>query len=404
MKKIITLSMIKNEADIVETFVRYTMNFASKMVFIDNGSTDGSMEILKALIGEGFPIEIYIEADKFYDQYLLENQYIRKITEENQFDFMIPLDVDEFLASDGNLLEQFDLLPSDRITMLNWKTYCIISDHKTGFFLDRIIHVRKNEDEVFTKVVLPFDLIRKNRILVTMGHHDIECETEIMKYVPDEIYIAHFPVRSMEQIRLKIYQGIIAQLMSNCHRVVAFHWKKLHEELRERRFDLVKYSMEYALPDTQDKSRLKYAERRFDSSWCMNPIKPRYDRFQKINTLDAIYEMLQAVAIKSIISIGENKIKILIYGTGGTAITLFDFISKEKYDILAYVDSDVTKEYGRFQDRLIIAPDKIKYIDYDRIIIASKFYDEIYGILLNLGVKKEKIFSRFKMVEDQIIS
>ncbi len=36
MRKIITLTMIKNESDIVEVFVRYTMNFAKKMIFIDS--------------------------------------------------------------------------------------------------------------------------------------------------------------------------------------------------------------------------------------------------------------------------------------------------------------------------------------------------------------------------------
>lgn len=402
MKRIITLSMIKNEADIVETFVRFTLNFASKMVFIDNGSTDGSTEILKALAEEGLPIEIHMEAHRFYDQYFLENQYIRKIAEENQFDFLIPLDVDEFLASDGNVLEQLETLPSDQVTMLNWRTYCLLSDQGEGFFLDRIIHVRRNEDQVFTKVILPFDILRDKRIFVTMGHHDIECETEIMRYVPDGIYMAHFPVRCMEQIRLKIYQGIIAQLMSSCHRVVAFHWKKIHEELKEGVFDLVKYSMEYALPNTQDMDKLEFVESHFDTSWCRHSIRPRYESLQRINTLDSIYEMLQAVAIKSMIGSREGKIRTLVYGTGGTAAALFDFISRERFDILAYVDSDVTKEYSRFQDRLVIAPDKIKYIDYDRIIIASKFFDEIYGLLLEQGVDRKKIFSRFKITEEQM--
>ena len=70
MKKIITLTMIKNESDIVETFVRYTMNFASKMIFIDNGCVDGSIEILKELIKDGFDLEIFTEAHIFYEQYL----------------------------------------------------------------------------------------------------------------------------------------------------------------------------------------------------------------------------------------------------------------------------------------------------------------------------------------------
>lgn len=68
MKKMITLTMIKNEADIVETFVRYTMNYAYKMVIVDNGCTDGSREILEKLIEEGFNIEIFTEANVFMNR------------------------------------------------------------------------------------------------------------------------------------------------------------------------------------------------------------------------------------------------------------------------------------------------------------------------------------------------
>ena len=119
MRKIITLTMIKNESDIVEVFVRYTMNFAKKMIFIDNGCEDGSIEILKALIKEGFDLEIYTEAHQFYEQYLIENKYIKKIVSEYEFDFLLPLDVDEFLACDNMLIDRIELIPQDKITILN---------------------------------------------------------------------------------------------------------------------------------------------------------------------------------------------------------------------------------------------------------------------------------------------
>ena len=103
MKKMITLTMIKNEADIVETFVRYTMNYAYKMVIVDNGCTDGSREILEKLIEEGFNIEIFTEANVFYEQMFLENKYIRKINATEEFDYLVPVDVDEFLyPQNGN--------------------------------------------------------------------------------------------------------------------------------------------------------------------------------------------------------------------------------------------------------------------------------------------------------------
>lgn len=402
MKKIFTVSMIKNEADIVETFVRYTMNFAIKMFFIDNGCSDGSIEILRKLINEGFDIEIYSEAQIFYDQFLIENKYIKKISREYQFDFLIPLDIDEFLACENNLLGKLDFLPEEKLIILKWKTYCITSENPNEFFLDRIKHIRLNEDITFTKIIIPYKLLKYNNILVTMGHHDIESNSVIQKVYSDDIFIAHFPVRSIEQIQLKTYQGIITQLMSSYHSLIVFQWKKILEELKQGIFDIVKYSIEYALPLEQDMKKIDFIEKPFDYSWCKTNILPCYEKLQNKNVLYNIYELLQVVVIKSIINENDKKKKIIVYGTGRTAENLFQYISNEKYNILAYADTDVKKEYSQFHNKLVIAPDKIKYINYDYIIIASKFFDEIYNILLKNGVKKDKIFSRIDIVEQQI--
>lgn len=406
MKKIVTLSMIKNEADIVETFVRYTMNFASKMFFIDNGCSDGSINILKELIKEGFDIEIYTEANVFYEQYLLENKYIRKITKEHQFDFLIPLDIDEFLACDDFLLDELDRLPMDEVIILKWRTYCILSDNSNGFFLDRITHVRMNEDIPFTKIILPYTLIRNYNILVIMGHHEIECESEIQRKHVENIYIAHFPVRSMEQIQLKAYQGVITQLMSSYRSAVIFQWSKIYRELKSGQFNLVKYSMEYEVPAEQDFKKIIFIEKPFDYSWCKINVKPRFQELQNRNILDIIYELLQVIAIKSIVNEKKEKVRILIYGTGGTAERLFRRIDEdeENYNILAYIDSDIKKEYSKFRNKLIISPGKIKYIKYDYIVIASIYFDEIYNILLENGVKEDKIISKYDIVEQQILA
>ena len=402
MKKIITLTMIKNESDIVETFVRYTMNFASKMIFIDNGCVDGSKQIMKELIKDGFDLEIFTEAHIFHEQYIIENKYIKKIASKYEFDFLIPLDVDEFLVCDSDLIIRIDRLPQDKVTMLNWKTYCMLSDHSEDFFMDRIIHIRINEDKVFTKVIIPHNILIEGQVLVTMGHHDIESSQKIDRYCPKDIYISHFPVRSKEQIRLKIYQGVIAQLMSNYHKVIAFHWKKLQEEIKQNRFDVIDYSMEYALLPEQDLTKISYIEEKFNYAWCPVSIKPKYEKLQKKNTLDMIYEMMQVMAIKSIIKENDRGKNVLIYGTGKTVEKLFEIVDCKQYNILAYVDSDVMKEYSQFQNKLVIAPDKIKYINYDKIIVASNYFSEIYDLLKEIGVEEIKIVSRFDVMEEQL--
>lgn len=404
MNKIFTLSMIKNEADIVETFVRYTMNFASKMFFVDNGCSDGSIEILKELIKEGFDIEIFSETQVFYEQFLIENKYIKKISDNYFYDFLIPLDIDEFLACDNCLLKQIDSLPVDKVIMIKWRTYCILSENEktSNFFLDRITHVRLNEEKTFTKVILPYNLVKNNNLLVSMGHHDIESKSEIERMYFEEIYIAHFPVRSMEQIQLKIYQGIITQLMSSYHSVVAFHWRKIQKELRSGKFNLIKYSMEYALPLEQDLTMIDFVKNPFDYSWCKGNILPRYEILQNSDVLDNIYELLQMITIKNIIDESNKKVKIIIYGTGRSAENLFQFFNNEKYNLLAYVDSDPAKEYSKFNNKLVLAPDKIKYIHYDFIIIASRYYDEIYNTLLEIGIEKDKILDKFDLIRQQI--
>ena len=50
--RITVIGMIKNSADIIETFIRANGLFADKFVLIDNESTDNTRKILLQLIDE----------------------------------------------------------------------------------------------------------------------------------------------------------------------------------------------------------------------------------------------------------------------------------------------------------------------------------------------------------------
>ena len=52
--KIISFTMVNNESEIIESFIRYNYNFVDEMVIIDNGCTDSTIKIIRKLIGEGF--------------------------------------------------------------------------------------------------------------------------------------------------------------------------------------------------------------------------------------------------------------------------------------------------------------------------------------------------------------
>ena len=48
------------------------------MVIIDNGCTDSTIKIVRKLIEEGFNIIIYDESLEAYNQYRLDNKYLKR--------------------------------------------------------------------------------------------------------------------------------------------------------------------------------------------------------------------------------------------------------------------------------------------------------------------------------------
>ena len=76
--KIVSFTMVNNESEIIESFIRYNYNFIDEMVVIDNGCTDNTIKIVNELIKEGFKIKVYDESLEAYNQYRLDNKYLNK--------------------------------------------------------------------------------------------------------------------------------------------------------------------------------------------------------------------------------------------------------------------------------------------------------------------------------------
>jgi len=66
--KTISITLVKNEEDIIESFVRYHINFFDKLLIMDTGSTDATLDILKKLSAENLPIVIIEKAVVAYNQ------------------------------------------------------------------------------------------------------------------------------------------------------------------------------------------------------------------------------------------------------------------------------------------------------------------------------------------------
>ena len=121
----LALGMVKNEADIVEAFVRHNLHFVDLMVLLDNGSTDGTRDILEALQKEGLPLLVIDDPVFGYFQSEKMTELYRRTVPVFQPEVVYLLDADEFMrapdraAMDG-LMRQ---VPAGAQALLPWMTH-----------------------------------------------------------------------------------------------------------------------------------------------------------------------------------------------------------------------------------------------------------------------------------------
>ena len=77
--KIISFTMVGNEQEIIESFIRYNIHFVDKMIFVSSCCVDNTLTIIRKMIGEGLNISLYVEKDISFDQRYLDNKYLKKI-------------------------------------------------------------------------------------------------------------------------------------------------------------------------------------------------------------------------------------------------------------------------------------------------------------------------------------
>src|SRR5436190_11977431 len=96
--KIIGISMIRNDADIVEAFVRHTLRVLDHLFVIVHCPHDGTGEILAALQAEGLPITLVLDDEPAFLQGERLSWLAREAYKAIRCDFAFLLDADEFIV------------------------------------------------------------------------------------------------------------------------------------------------------------------------------------------------------------------------------------------------------------------------------------------------------------------
>jgi hypothetical protein len=243
MNSLTSISLIRNEADIIEAFVRHHAQWVDTMVIVlhrasaGHTSSDNTEEILGAMCREGLPIELRTLETAYYEQEAAVNSVMREVAERQDSAWILPLDADEFLnPTDGAVfLERLDALGDDVARLLRWRTYVPTPSDDEGEpnVIRRMQHRRLVEQPQRYKVLVPCRLARKAGSRVTTGAHGFRTGMRARETACDLSYLAHFPLRSSSQIRAKVFAGWLSHLSNPRKRSgLMSHWKNLYDQLK----------------------------------------------------------------------------------------------------------------------------------------------------------------------------
>ncbi len=266
--RIVSISTIKNEADIIESFVRYHSKIFDLMIILDNGSTDDTKYILNELEKEGLPFVVLIDEDKYFEPQEKYNFLLHKAINEYGADIICPLDADEFITSDfGNPREFIEEIPDDSYYTVLWRTYVPTKhdDVNDLFVPSRIKYIRDETIESKGKVILTKELVDKYNVKLSMGNHYLyilpEFRSQITNISYDKLNISHFPLRSVYHTMMKVlnnYPNSRARKFVSENQ--SYHYVVMYNKIKETGSidmdDVTEFAKQYSLINNKGKDEL----------------------------------------------------------------------------------------------------------------------------------------------------
>lgn len=238
--RLAAVTIVRNECDIIEAFTRHAATLFDRMYVIDNTSGDATAEILRRLVAEGLPLVLGYDASGAFYQGMRMTESIRRAISEEDWDFIFPLDGDEFLTCSRAIMErELSRLRKDSIGLM-------VSDQYVPTELDnrgepdpvrRIVHraiTEPPQEPKMGKAVIPGWVARHPEFAISEGNHVafVQGRTVPLERF-EQLRIAHFPVRSEQQFIVRVVVNRLAWLArADYHPVMSWHLGEFYDRIK----------------------------------------------------------------------------------------------------------------------------------------------------------------------------
>jgi hypothetical protein len=239
--RLVAVTRIMNEDDIVEAFVRHHRPQVDHHLFLDNGSVDRTVEILRALQAEGMELTVLQNRAPFYAEVQYNTALFEVAARHIGADWVLFLDTDEFVdarQAPGGLRARIAQLPPDIFCLaIPTITYFdTATDDEADLLVPRRMRNREPlASRVNTKVVVRASLA--GVIEIEGGQHSATLKGQtIPAPIEDRMVLAHYYRRGPYQMLWKNVMGhlkVVAGGKREIEKQRNFHYASTYETIRD---------------------------------------------------------------------------------------------------------------------------------------------------------------------------